>query len=56
VYFDGTPAGATYHASKGGASMNYLQIYAADIAYAGTQPAVQAMLEQASARLLAQTR
>jgi hypothetical protein len=56
VYFDGTPAGAAFHSANGAASLNYLQIYAPDIAYAGTQPSVQSMLEQANARLLAQAR
>ena len=54
VYFDNTPAGNLYGSKKGAAPMNYAQIYAPDIAYAATQPAVQAMLEQASQRLLAQ--
>jgi hypothetical protein len=53
-YFDGTPAGALYGASKGAARMNYLQIYEKDIEYANTQPAVQAVLKQASDRLLMQ--
>jgi len=56
VYFDETPAGNLYGSTKGLASMNYMQIYAPDIAYAATQPAVQAMLDQASQRLLAQAR
>jgi len=54
VYFDETPAGNLYGSGKGAAPMNYVQIYAPDIAYAATQPAVQAMLEQASQRILAQ--
>ena len=56
VYFDGTPAGAAYSASNGTARMNYLQIYEKDIQFAGTQPAVQATLEQVSHRLLMQAR
>jgi len=36
--------------------MNYLQIYEKDIQFAGTQPAVQAALEQVSHRLLMQAR
>jgi hypothetical protein len=36
--------------------MNYMQIYEKDIEYADTQPAVQAILLQASQRLLAQAR
>ena len=56
VYFDGTPVGALYGASKGAARMNYLQIYEKDIRFASTQPAVQAVLEQASHRLLMQAR
>ena len=56
VYFDGTPDGAVFHASKGSARMNYLQIYEKDILFANTQPAVQAILAQASQRLLAQAR
>ena len=43
-------------ASKGSARMNYLQIYEKDIQFANTQPAVQAILAQASQRLLAQAR
>ena len=54
VYFDDTPAGNLYGSKKGAAPMNYMQIYAPDITYAATQPAVQAMLEQASQRILAQ--
>ena len=56
VYFEGTPAGDLFGASKGPAPMNYVQIYAPDITFAATDPAVQAMLEQASQRLLAQAR
>jgi hypothetical protein len=56
VYFDGTPDGALYGASKGAARMNYLQVYEKDIRFANTQPAVQAILEQASRRLLMQAR
>ena len=56
VYFDGTPAGDLFGASKGPAQMNYVQIYAPDIAFAATEPAVQTLLEQASRRLLAQAR
>ncbi len=56
VYFDGTPAGDLFGASKGQAQMNYMQIYAPDIAFAATEPAVQALLAQASQRLLAQAR
>jgi hypothetical protein len=56
VYFDGTPAGGQYGAAKGAARMNYLQIYEKDIEYANTQPAVQAVLKQASDRLLMQAR
>ena len=56
VYFDGTPDGALYGASKGAARMNYLQIYEKDILFANTQPEVQTILEQASRRLLMQTR
>jgi len=56
IYFDGTPAGDAYHAKKGAAPVNYLQVYAADITHAGTDPAVQALLEQASQRILAQAR
>ena len=56
VYFDGTPAGNLYGASRGAARMNYLQIYEKDIEFAGTQPAVQATLEQVSQRLLTQAR
>ncbi len=54
VYFDDTPAGNLYGSKKGVAPMNYLQIYAPDITYAATQPAVEAMLKQVSQRLLAQ--
>jgi hypothetical protein len=56
VYFDGTPDGALYGASRGAARMNYLQVYEKDILFANTQPAVQAILEQASRRLLMQAR
>jgi hypothetical protein len=56
VYFDGTPAGDLYGASKGAARMNYLQIYEKDIQFANTQSAVQAILEQASHQLLMQAR
>jgi hypothetical protein len=56
VYFDGTPDGAAFGAPKGSTPMNYLQIYAPDITFASTQPAVQALLDQASQRLLAQAR
>jgi hypothetical protein len=56
VYFEGTPAGGLFGASKGSAQMNYMQIYAPDIMFATTDPAVQALLEQASQRLLAQAR
>jgi hypothetical protein len=56
VYFDGTPDGAAFGAPKGSTPMNYLQIYAPDITFAATQPAVQALLDQASQRLLAQAR
>ena len=56
VYFDGTPAGDLYGATKGAARMNYLQVYAKDIQFAATQPAIQATLEQASRRLLMQAR
>jgi hypothetical protein len=56
VYFDETPAGSLYGASKGATLMNYLQVYDKDVIYAGTQPAVQALLEQASQRLLMQAR
>jgi len=56
VYFDGTPEGGAFGASRGSAPMNYLQIYAPDITYAATQPAVQALLDRASQRLLAQAR
>ncbi|HTQ01729.1 MAG TPA: beta-galactosidase [Casimicrobiaceae bacterium] len=55
-YFDGTPAGDRYGASKGAVRMNYLQIYEKDIRFAGTQPEVQAALEQASRQLLMQAR
>jgi hypothetical protein len=56
IYFEETPAGGAFHSTTGRAAMNYLQIYAPDIAYAGAQPAVQALLDQASQRLLAQAR
>jgi hypothetical protein len=56
VYFDGTPAGDLYGAAKGAARMNYLQIYEKDIEFANTQPSVQAILQQASDRLLMQAR
>jgi hypothetical protein len=56
VYFDDTPDGNFYHATNGVARMNYLQIYEKDIQFANTQPAVQAILEQASQRLLMQAR
>jgi hypothetical protein len=56
VYFDGTPVGDQYGAAKGAARMNYLQIYEKDIEYANAQPAVQAVLEQASRQLLKQAR
>jgi hypothetical protein len=56
VYFDGTPAGDLYGAAKGAPRMNYLQIYEKDIEFANTQPAVQAILRQASDRLLMQAR
>ncbi len=56
VYFDGTPAGDAFGAPKGSVPMNYLQIYAPDITFAATQPAIQALLDQASQRLLAQAR
>jgi hypothetical protein len=52
VYFDGTSVGNLYGAAQGPAPMNYLQWYAPDVRFAGTQPAVQAMVEQASQRLL----
>jgi hypothetical protein len=56
VYFDGTPIGDLYGASTGAARMNYLQIYEKDIEFANTQPAVEAILEQASHQLLMQAR
>jgi hypothetical protein len=56
VYFDGTPAGSLYGASKGATLMNYVQVYEKDLVFAGTQPAVQALLEQANQRLLQQAR
>ena len=56
VYFDGTPVGDQYGASKGAVRMNYLQIYEKDIRFASTQPEVQAALEQASRQLLMQAR
>jgi hypothetical protein len=56
VYFDGTPAGGDFGASRGAAQMNYLQVYAPDVVYAGTQPAVQKLLDQASQVLLRQAR
>lgn len=56
IYFDSTAAGSAFGAANGRAPMNYLQIYAPDITFAATQPAVQALLDQASQRLLAQAR
>jgi hypothetical protein len=56
VYFEGTPAGDQYGASRGAVRMNYLQIYEKDIQYAATQPAVQQTLEQVNRRLLTQAR
>jgi len=56
VYFDGTPDGGLYGASKGSARMNYLQVYEKDIQFANTQPALQAILAQASQRILKQAR
>ena len=56
VYFDGTPDGDLYGATKGAARMNYLQVYEKDIRFAATQPAIQATLEQVSRRLLMQAR
>jgi hypothetical protein len=56
VYFDGTPDGDQYGASKGSARMNYLQVYEKDIQFANGQPAVQSILVQASERLLKQAR
>jgi hypothetical protein len=56
VYFDGTPAGNLFGASRGAARLNYLQIYEKDIQFANTQPGVQATLQQVSQRLLMQAR
>jgi len=56
VYFDGTPGGDRFGGAAGKSAMNYLQIYAPDFALAATDPAIQALLEQASQRLLAQAR
>lgn len=56
VFFDGTPAGKIFGSSTGAARMNYMQVYAPDIAYAAAQPAVQALLEKASEQLLKQAR
>jgi hypothetical protein len=56
VYFDGTPDGGSYGASKGSTRMNYLQVYEKDIEFANGQPAVQAILAQASERILKQAR
>jgi len=56
VYFDGTPDGDRFGASKGSARMNYLQVYEKDVQFANGQPAVQAILAQASERLLKQAR
>jgi hypothetical protein len=56
VYFEGTPTGSAFRASQGSVPMNYLQVYAPDIVYAAAQPAVQALLEQASQALLKQAR
>jgi hypothetical protein len=56
VYFDGTLDGSHYGASKGAVRMNYLQIYEKDIEFANSQPAVQAILEEASRKLLTEAR
>jgi hypothetical protein len=56
VYFDSTPAGGSYGASRGPARMNYMQIYEKDIQFASTQPAVQATLEKVNRELLSQAR
>lgn len=56
VYFDGTPDGGLYGASKGSARMNYLQVYEKDILFANSQPAVQVILAKASQQILKQAR
>jgi hypothetical protein len=56
VYFEGTTVGDLYGAPKGDAPMNYLQVYASDIKFANTQSAFQAILEQASQRILKQAK
>ena len=56
VYFDDTPAGDLYHSKKGAAPMNYMQVYAPDIRFANTQPAIQTTLDQASQRILTQAK
>jgi hypothetical protein len=52
VYFDGTPVGDLYQGKKGTAPVDYLQIYAPDIRYASAHPTTQAILAEASQRLL----
>jgi hypothetical protein len=52
VFFAGTPYGHFYGSRDGTAPVHYLQIYQGDILYANGHPAVQAMLLEASKRLL----
>jgi hypothetical protein len=56
VYFDGTPDGESYGATKGSARMNYMQVYEKDIEFANGDSKVQAALDLASKRLLDQAR
>ncbi len=51
VYFDDTPLGPVYGSTRGGASLNYLQVYAEDIHYANSHPTALAKLEEVSKRL-----
>jgi hypothetical protein len=52
-FFDGTPAGDAFGASRGPAPMSYMQVYAEDIRYASGHPTAEAKLMEASRRILA---
>jgi hypothetical protein len=52
IFFAGTPYGHFYGSQDGRAPVQYLQIYQDDIVYANEHPTVQAMLMEASKRIL----
>ena len=52
VFFAGTPYGHFYGSGDGRATVDYLQIYQDDIVYANDHPRIQAMLLEASKRIL----